>query len=165
MPLYGSQLWDLDCTGVSKFYVAWRKSIRYLLNLPRTTHCALLPLICDDDPISYQMCHRFRNFFRSLMLSGNYITQYCAKLALRGSRSTLSNSLSHAATLMRCSRYDLVTRRDLHIPKNYINDDCITASVIRDMLAMKHNNLVSANNNVFLSNADIDHAITYLCTM
>lgn len=45
---YGSQLWDLSSRVTELFYVAWRKCVRRILDLPRTTHCQLLPLICQD---------------------------------------------------------------------------------------------------------------------
>ncbi len=61
MPLYGSDLWDLSSNAMNVFYVAWRKSIRYLLNLPRTTHCSLLNYICNDVPIFNQLCNRLIN--------------------------------------------------------------------------------------------------------
>ena len=38
MPLYGCPLWDLSTKSISRFYVAWRKSVRQILNIPRTTH-------------------------------------------------------------------------------------------------------------------------------
>ncbi len=76
MPLYGSQLWDLSSRSMNKFYVSWRKSIRYLLGLPRTTHCNLLHLICNDVPVDYQLIYRFCTFYNSLISSNNVITGY-----------------------------------------------------------------------------------------
>jgi hypothetical protein len=35
MPLYGVQLWDLSNVAIESFYVAWRKSIRRLFDLPQ----------------------------------------------------------------------------------------------------------------------------------
>ena len=45
MPLYGSQIWDYDNTHIQSFFVAWRKAIRKILNLPNRTHCNLLAYI------------------------------------------------------------------------------------------------------------------------
>ena len=45
MSLYGSLLWDYESTGVELFYTAWRKCVRRIWQLPRTTHCVLLYLI------------------------------------------------------------------------------------------------------------------------
>ena len=71
---------------MDKFYVAWRKSIRRLFNIPRTIHGVhvLLNEICDDIPVHLNI--RFINFYRSLLNSSNTITNTCAKLALHGSK-------------------------------------------------------------------------------
>ena len=95
MPLYGSQSWDLSSTAINSFFISWRKSIRRVLKLPRQTHCALLHLICDDIHVSYQMYSRCIKFCRSVFNSDNSIVKYCAKLAMSGSRSVMSNNLSN----------------------------------------------------------------------
>ena len=55
MALYGSSLWNFYSKGVRKFYVSWRKCIQCLLNLPNSTHCRYLQLICEDTPIHLQL--------------------------------------------------------------------------------------------------------------
>ena len=84
--------------------------IRRLLKLPRQTHCALLHLICDDIHVSYQMYSRCLKFFKSVFNSDNSIVKYCAKLAMSGSRSVMSNNLSVLSKVMKCTRYDLSLR-------------------------------------------------------
>jgi len=167
MPLYGSQLWDLNSSAINKFYVAWRKSIRYVLNLPRTTHCSLLPLICNDISISNQMSCRFLNFFRSLSTSSNYITRYCTKLALGGSRSSVSNNLSYLSEVCRRCRYDLAYISCVDtipfFPKEYHTADCVNASLIRDLLSTKFNNTYIPSHEIFLQSTDIDCMIEVLC--
>ena len=134
MPLYGSQLWDLSDRSVDKFYVAWRKAIRYLFNLPYKTHCVLLPLVCDDCTVQCQLYKRFVQFYRSLNTSHNSIVGLCAKLVLKGSRSSVSNSLSVVCNYYNHNRYDISHVQILST--NDINDmnDVITASVICELL-------------------------------
>ena len=55
MPKYGCELWDF-----SFFFVACRKSIRLLWYLPYRTHCNLLPIICDDLSVEYQLLARIQ---------------------------------------------------------------------------------------------------------
>ena len=43
--------------------VSWRKSIRCLFNIHRTTHCVLLNEMCDDIPIHDQLHSRLINFY------------------------------------------------------------------------------------------------------
>ncbi len=53
--MYGCPLWDICQATCHKFYFSWRKNLRRLLNVPNTTHCNLLPLICDDLNIDIQL--------------------------------------------------------------------------------------------------------------
>jgi hypothetical protein len=163
MPLYGCQLIDISLVGtISSFYVAWRKSIRYLLNIPRTTHCSLLHLICDDVPIHIQMCRRNLKFVKSLIHSSNEVTRYCARFALNGSRSPVSNSITYACNIIKCSRHSLVSKSDANVFANDSLDDKVKASVIRDLLSMKHSKLLSDKG--ILSMDEIEFALRELCT-
>ena len=94
MPLYGSQLWDYDSKTVDLFYVSWRKAIRKLLNLPNRTHCNLLPHICDDVPPDIQLYRRVISFVKGLSISNNMLSSICYRLAVFGSGSALSNTIS-----------------------------------------------------------------------
>ena len=94
MPLYGSQLLDLSHRSIEKLYIAWRKAIRYLFNLPHRTHSVLLPLIVGDDNVQCQLHKRFIQFYKSLYSSDNTIISLCARLAEQGSRSAVANSLT-----------------------------------------------------------------------
>ena len=99
MPLYGSQLFDISSNAINIFYTAWRKSIRYVLNLPCRTHGSLLHLICNDLPVPQQLCNRFINFFKQLYQSDNSITKLCSHLAINSSHSSVSNRLTHTANM------------------------------------------------------------------
>ena len=141
MPLYGSQLWDLDNISVERFYVTWRKAIRYLLNIPYSTHCSLLPLICDDMEIKCQIFSRFRSFFRSLSYSSNDVIQLCTKLIVAGSNSAVSNSLSVVSKYANVSRYELNSTYDVIDNKEYTINDITNASVIVELLDIKNGSL------------------------
>ena len=43
----------------------WRRGVRSIWNLPYTTHCYLLPLICQCLPVFDELCRRSINFMRS----------------------------------------------------------------------------------------------------
>ena len=43
---YGCELWSLTTSNISDFCTAWHRGVRSIWNLPYTTHCYLLPLIC-----------------------------------------------------------------------------------------------------------------------
>ena len=163
MPLYGSQLCDISCTAIAKFYTAWRKAIRYMLNLPRRTHCDLLHLICNDVSIHNQMSKRFVHFFKQIYKSDNSITSFCSRLAFAGSQSSVGNSLIYVSNMLKCSKYDTINCKC----KSSVDDDHITnqikASIIRELLdiaQVKHGGCQS-----IFSNDEMQLIIIELCTM
>ncbi len=107
MPLFGSALWNYTGRDINRFFVAWRKAIRYIMNIPRTTHCNLPHVLCNDIPVRDQLYHRFAKFLHSLVNSNNNITRLCAKLAMNGSRSILCNNITLISHHYSMSRYDL----------------------------------------------------------
>ena len=92
MPLYGCTLWDLSKKCVNRFYVTWRKSMRFLLNLSYNTHSHLLIYIVEDKPVELQLHLRFAKFFTNMHQSRNVLLKLCSKLASSGSGSGVSNN-------------------------------------------------------------------------
>lgn len=137
MPLYGSQMIDLDCQYVDKLNVTWRKAIRHLLNLPYRTHCNLLNVLCQDLPFTNQLCRRYVKFFTSLNDSSNNVVKMCARLALYGSGSTVSNSLSFISNFVDTPRYQF-----REVDKLLGSDEEETllqrASLVSDLLFLRH---------------------------
>ena len=95
MSIYGSQLWDFENAECTRFYTAWRKSVRRLLQLPARTHNNLLPSLCNDIPVERQLFIRFLNFAKSCSNSKMECVKTCTKLATSGSSSKFSNSLKY----------------------------------------------------------------------
>jgi len=62
---YGCELWSLTASNISDFCTAWRRGVRAIYNLPYTSHCYLLPLICQCLPVFDELCRRSINFARS----------------------------------------------------------------------------------------------------
>jgi len=60
----GCVLWDLSCSTLDDFCIAWRKSIRRIWNLPYQAHGYLLPLLCSCLPVYDDLCLRFLNVLR-----------------------------------------------------------------------------------------------------
>ena len=106
--MYGCELWDFSSKYTEFFNVTWRKSIRLLWSLPNITHCNLLPIICDDLPVEYQLHIRFLKSIKSNMNTDNRLVKLCARLCMDGSMSDTWKSLTYI-----CSKYGLI-RRDIH---------------------------------------------------
>ena len=86
---YGCELWSLTTSNSSDLCTAWRRGVRSIWNLPYTTHCYLLPLICQCLPVYDELCRRSMNFARSCVsLESKLISQiasYCIHFARRKS--------------------------------------------------------------------------------
>ena len=158
MPLYSSQLWDYSSTHVDKLYVAWRKAIRKILKLPYRTHSALLPYIVDDMSPDLQLYQRLLTFIKNISRSQNYITDICYKLAVYGSGSPVSNSMSVLCNVLSTTRHELHAQGKITMPP-YVTNLSICASVIRDLLYMRFN-----PTDWVLSGDEIDFMLEELCT-
>jgi hypothetical protein len=82
---YGCELWSLTTSNISDFCTAWRRGVRSIWNLPYTTHCYLLPLICQCLPVFDELCRRSINFARSCVSHESklisQIASYCIHFA------------------------------------------------------------------------------------
>ena len=81
-----------------------------------------------------------------------------------GSRSSVSNSLTHVSRVLKCDRYDAREIDHAHIVNNNREENYIIASVIRDLLTMKYDMYIPEHQ-IFLNNGDIQYMLTLLCTM
>ena len=160
MPLYGCPLWDFSKKSIDKFYITWRKAIRFIFDIPRTTHCVLLHEICNDMSVQDQLYSRFINFFKSLINSSNVITNICANLALHGSNSIVSNNITIISKCMSVSRLCLALSHKLK--QTIISDE---ASVINELLYMRYSLLYTPNCTSFFNHDELNCMIETLCTM
>jgi len=165
MPLYGLSLVNLADSSIDRLHVTWRKCIRFLLDLPPRTHSMLLHRICQDIPIEDQIYIRFIKFFSTLLLSSNPIVTLCVSLALNGSRSSISNTISHISLLTNIPRHEIPYSVS-HFSLNEENFDSNEASLISDLLKMRNEHLFSISRENFdrLSLEEISFALNALCT-
>ena len=70
---YGSQLWNFDSKMVEPYYVSWRKMVRLLWNLPRTTHCDFLSTINSSLPMDIALEKRCSKFLWASLNSKNKV--------------------------------------------------------------------------------------------
>ena len=115
--VYGSPIWNFGDRECERFYVAWYKCIRRLLNVPSQTHCDLLNIICNDCPVDVQLHKTFLKFFKSCCTSNNTCIRLCSKLVLHGSRSNVCDSLTYV-----CSRYKIARDKVLMFNGNLLAD-------------------------------------------
>ena len=102
MSVYGCQLWNFEDKQVENFYTAWRKCTRKLFTLLYKTHCRLLHIFCNDIPIEGQLHMRFLNFVKACENSHSKCVRLCCKMAIMGSMSRFSQSISYV-----CAKWNL----------------------------------------------------------
>ena len=161
-PLYGSQLIDFTSRDTGKIFVTWRKAIRFLFQLPTTTHCDLLPLICNDIPINRQLHIRTAKFFLTCLNSSNNIVQLCAQLSQNGT-SQFARNLTYLSRLYNCPKSQIAsaaTDKAYHVDCSY-NLNAVTASLIRCLIESRRECFL---NQPFFKLCEINYAIVKLCT-
>ena len=168
MPLYGSVLWDFSHNSFSRFLTAWRKGIRSLLCLHPRTHCALLAPICKDFKPETQLLVRLIKFLRSLNKSKNSLVKTCLTLAMSGSYSATSQSISVLCSKANSQRNYIVNSNVspyFFFPRDFANNQ--ESFLIRDLLLLRNEAILSPLNvNVFtLSIHEINFALNFLCTL
>ena len=164
MPLFGVSLIDLGDPSIERLHITWRKCIRSLLNLPRTTHCALIHNICQDIPFINQLCIRFIKFFKCLVLSQNPIVKLCALLASNGSGSSVSNNLSYISFMACISRHEVLNRYVYDFFNN--NNEVHDTSLIEYLLNERYERFLPLTSHFSndLNLNEILFAINHLCT-
>lgn len=158
MSLYGCQLWDFSSKYIKLFYVAWRKSIRRLLDVPYRTHSVLLNLICNDDPIDVKLHRRFNRFVFKVLHSPNSIVQLCGHLAINGSKSTIGNNISFICNKYQFNRNQYFHSYNIPLPTNSCVTDLQTAGAISDIIYIKDN-----LNKYSFTPAELDSMLSCLC--
>ncbi len=166
MPLYGAQMIDFEDSTAEKLFVTWRKCVRFILCISPRTHSDYLHLICNDSPVHQQLIARFVKFFCALRNSPNPIVSRCARLALRGSGSNVSNSLSVVSHKYHVNRTEITVSHVKNSHNHYYNEtsehDLRTSAFIQDLLDTRYTAIIGNNNSLSL---DEINALLYIaCT-
>ena len=81
-------------------------------------------------------------------------------MALYGSRSSVSNNnLTPVSRILKCDIYDIRDIDNVHIINTDREENYIIASVIRDLLIMKYDNMYIPEHQRFLNNIDIQYRV------
>ena len=151
---YGSCLWNYDERDLTDIYlVAWRKCVRRLWRIPYATHSRYLNDICRDVPMDFQLHSRLLNFITSSKQSNNTILATCMKLAISGSRSSMSDSISLICDLYNLNRYEL----PLRLPRT--SEPSWQSVAIRDFASLRDSVPMSSEDF-----ANIQQIISYIAT-
>ena len=134
---YGSVLLDYDNTLIERLFVAWRKCIRFLFNLPHRTHNILIHQIVHDIPIAEQIFKRFITFINSC-ISGNSVCKLAVKLALHGSNSVICKNVNYICEKFDLDKWDLERASLSNCTYESDEFDEAKASTIREFLLFRN---------------------------
>ena len=93
MSFYGSQVLPLFGNFMQPVYTAFRKAVRRVWKLPRTTHCNLIPHLVGCIDIELWFCKRCINFINMACKSRNHVVRTIANMGLLGSYSVIGQNM------------------------------------------------------------------------
>ena len=93
---YGCQTWDLDSKHVRQINIEWNKAVRRTLNIPRTTHRKLLPLLVQSRSFVDQHRARVSKFIQSFVNSQN------CHILLIGKKASLCTNRTMGRNMVNC---------------------------------------------------------------
>ena len=99
--MYGCELWNLSCTYVNKYIVAWRKIKRRLWRLPYTTHNNIAHNLSND--VAFQLDKRIVCFTHNALNHSNKVCRLLLLAKLHSISSTFATNYHHL-----CYKYELV---------------------------------------------------------
>ena len=110
------------------------------------------------------MYKRFILFYKSLINNSNLLTRTCAQLALHGSRSAVSNSLTTVCHFYKCPRFDISNFNVSHNSDSLSDTKSNIASVVRDLMNVKHRMVLFPNEHSFFNYYECNSMLHELCT-
>ena len=99
---FGCELWALDDRAVDEFCIAWRKSVRRILDIPHNSHSFLLPVLSDSLPIFDEICKRSSRFIVSCLFCPSRLVNSIVWYGILLGRY---NSVVGRNALICCERY------------------------------------------------------------
>ena len=106
---YGSNLWDLYSSEVTKIYSSWNVTIRNVFNLPWTTHRHLIePVSCTKHPKTL-LSSRMVKFLETLRSSSKGSVRYLANLVFDDRRTLIGRTVTKIANDCNVARSSLTS--------------------------------------------------------
>lgn len=157
--LYGCESWDICSQTMESFLVAYRKCVRYLINLPSRTHRVFIPIICNSTPIENKIMNRIAKFAYKTSTSTNKLVKACSVAMRRGSGSNLSQSVSFICAKYNIHRFRIFEQCHSFQPKANSTQSLINSNTICELLDLLDSTSTIDN----FSHDDIQTMLTIIC--
>ena len=152
---YGSQMWVLKGKSINELAVSWRKAVRWLLGLPRTTKSALLPYLMKCNNLKEQLGIRFIKFIKTILSSDNEKAKYLLKH--RSKHGTVQQNIDVLAAEMNIRAEDIITG-NAWVPKYRLSEPVLQqrATAITEFMDLMQTMPNERDN--------VNDILIYLCT-
>lgn len=159
---YGCELIDLSSTQFDNLVVNWRKSIRYLLDIPFRTHNCLLPYIINTPSANSQIYSRIICFMKNGLQHNSEYISFFFRHCIRNFNSYMSKNVN-----IICRKLNIRAEDITHKSKRWIKQSVKLIdpspdwrrSVINELLRCRDGELDNS-----LSKEEIDAMLEYVCT-
>ena len=164
---YGCQIWNFSDNSNDIYYVAWRKVLRRLWNLPYTTHTRLLPAIFETKSIDIQLEIRCIKFVHNCINSNNYAVNCITFAALNNRKSVLGINFRYLSFkykiqkhVWKCTLCDVMKCVNNYVELSKVNsyDEYVRGALIRDLI-------LNNDDNHILNNDEKKLLVNYLCAL
>ena len=168
---YGCELWSLATNNIEELCTTWRKGVRSVWNLPHSTHCYLLPLICHCLPVFDEICRRSINFVRACLSHESDLIRQIAAYGVYFARSEspLGHNVLFCAERYRASVNSILFESSFNAIVNSQVQGTIdithlrTASFLSELIDIRDNRHMYASSFI-LSGIDLSDIISCICT-
>ena len=166
---YGCELWSLTTDKLQDFCTAWRKAVRSVWNLPQSTHCYLLPLICNCLPVFDEICRRSINFVRDCISHESSLIRQIASYGIHYARSDSPLGLNMLFCTDRyCSHLNSLLFNSFKSVNSYFSSTIVdaqlrTSSFLYELLEIRDSK-DTFDNSFILSYVELCDVITFICT-
>ena len=158
---YGCEMMDLSSTQFNNIVINWRKSIRYLLDLPHRTHSCLLPNIVNTPSAGSQIKSRIICFMKNELQHDSEYVSFFFRHCIRYLNSYMAKNV-----YMICRNIDInvedITQKSIRWLKQSIKlkdtPPDWRSSMIYELLKCRDAELDSG-----LNKEEIDAILEYVC--
>jgi hypothetical protein len=167
---FGCELWSLSNESINSFATAWRKGCRRVWNLPRDTHCHLLPLLNNCLPVFDEICKRSLNFIRSCMQHESSLIRFLTYNSIYIARhdSPIGRNALFCMNRYSCSMKDVTSGNIGYFVEQYCHnqltsDQKISAGFLIELVALRERKLALPDT-CMLTMSELRDIIDYVCT-
>jgi hypothetical protein len=166
MDVYGSQLWNFNSKYVQQFYVAWRKVIRKIWNLPYATHNRFIHIINNCLPIDILLQKKCLSFIYSAINSENNTVSNIVNTVLSCKYSVMAENYRYLSSKFKivqsdwqCKKSDMLAKVYKYSRESIKRQDEVLCSIIHELAYMRYNLEFSP-----LNSEEIEHMLNFICT-